>query len=131
MRAYSKGMTQKLGLAACFLSRKDLYVLDEPTSGLDPKARARSKRSLRAARNRGPNHLLHVARARRRRGDLRPAWPCCTAGSCASAGTPAGLREQSRGDSLEQAFLDCIEDAAPDRWRGEVLGPQPGDLAEY
>ena len=40
MRAYSKGMTQKLGLAACLLARKDLYILDEPTSGLDPKARA-------------------------------------------------------------------------------------------
>ncbi len=40
VRAYSKGMTQKLGLAACFLSQRDLYVLDEPMSGLDPKARA-------------------------------------------------------------------------------------------
>ena len=40
VRAYSKGMTQKLGLAACLLSEKDLYILDEPTSGLDPKARA-------------------------------------------------------------------------------------------
>jgi len=37
VRAYSKGMTQKLGLAACLLSRKDLYILDEPASGLDPK----------------------------------------------------------------------------------------------
>ncbi len=36
-------MTQKLGLAACFLSERDLYVLDEPMSGLDPKARARAK----------------------------------------------------------------------------------------
>src|SRR5512146_1654643 len=31
-RTYSKGMTQKLGLAACLLSGKDLQVLDEPTS---------------------------------------------------------------------------------------------------
>ena len=30
VRAYSKGMAQKLGLAACFLSGKDLFVLDEP-----------------------------------------------------------------------------------------------------
>src|SRR3989475_10036849 len=43
VRAYSKGMTQKLGLAACFLSQRDLYVLDEPMSGLDPKARACAK----------------------------------------------------------------------------------------
>ena len=44
VRAYSKGMTQKLGLAACLLSGKDMYILDEPTSGLDPKARALLKR---------------------------------------------------------------------------------------
>ena len=47
-RTYSKGMTQKLGLAACLLSGKDLYVLDEPTSGLDPKARALFKQVLKA-----------------------------------------------------------------------------------
>ena len=40
VRHYSKGMTQKLGLAACLLARKPLYILDEPMSGLDPKARA-------------------------------------------------------------------------------------------
>ena len=34
VRAYSKGMNQKLGLAACMLSGKDLYILDEPTTGL-------------------------------------------------------------------------------------------------
>src|SRR6185369_2684475 len=43
VRAYSKGMTQKLGLAACLLARKDLYVLDEPAGGLDPQARASLK----------------------------------------------------------------------------------------
>ena len=31
----SKGMTQKLGLAACLLSDKALLMLDEPMSGLD------------------------------------------------------------------------------------------------
>jgi len=36
-RAYSKGMTQKLGLAACLLSGKDLFVLDEPSVGLHPR----------------------------------------------------------------------------------------------
>ena len=53
VRAFSKGMTQKLGLAGCLLGRKDLYILDEPTSGLDPKARALLKRRLRELRSRG------------------------------------------------------------------------------
>src|SRR5262245_6695960 len=52
-RTYSKGMTQKLGIAACLLSGKELYVLDEPAGGLDPKARAMFKRELRALSERG------------------------------------------------------------------------------
>jgi ABC-2 type transport system ATP-binding protein len=43
VRQLSKGMTQKLGLAACFLLERDLYVLDEPMSGLDPAARVAVK----------------------------------------------------------------------------------------
>ena len=42
----SKGMTQKLGLASCLLSRKNLLILDEPMSGLDPKARISFKTQL-------------------------------------------------------------------------------------
>ena len=52
-RSYSKGMTQKLGLAACLLSQATLFVLDEPMSGLDPKARALLKRRLAAMRAAG------------------------------------------------------------------------------
>src|SRR5688572_27514738 len=52
-RTYSKGMTQKLGLAACLLSGKDLYVLDEPAGGLDPKARALFKEELAAVKRAG------------------------------------------------------------------------------
>ena len=35
----SKGTARKLGLAACLLSGKKLFVMDEPMSGLDPRAR--------------------------------------------------------------------------------------------
>ena len=45
VRQLSKGMTQKLGLAACFLLQRDLYVLDEPMSGLDPAGRVAVKGS--------------------------------------------------------------------------------------
>ena len=50
---YSKGMTQKLGLLAVFLSEADLVILDEPMSGLDPKARIALKKELIAYKKSG------------------------------------------------------------------------------
>jgi ABC-2 type transport system ATP-binding protein len=39
LRTYSKGMTQRAGLAAALLGAPQLVFLDEPTSGLDPLGR--------------------------------------------------------------------------------------------
>ena len=60
----SKGMTQKLGLAACLLNGKRALVMDEPMSGLDPRARAGLRHCLLALKQQGracffSTHLLH------------------------------------------------------------------------
>ena len=39
--SYSRGMKQRLGLAAVFLVEPDLLILDEPVSALDPEGRRR------------------------------------------------------------------------------------------
>jgi len=108
-RAYSKGMTQKLGLAACLLSGKDLFVLDEPTGGLDPKARALLKRELIALRNSGRT-LFFTSHTLADVADLCDRLAVMHAGRLRFAGTPGELTDRTRTPNLEQAFLACIEE---------------------
>ena len=52
LRRFSKGMTQRVGLAQALLNDPDLVILDEPMSGLDPLGRRLVRRlilELRAA----------------------------------------------------------------------------------
>ncbi len=107
VRDFSKGMAQKLGLVACFLSQRALAVLDEPMSGLDPKARLLVKRRLEDWRAGGrtlffSTHLLaDVEEMCDRLGVLHE-------GRLRFVGAPGALREQYRAATLEEAYLGCI-----------------------
>ncbi|KYF74513.1 ABC transporter ATP-binding protein [Sorangium sp. So ce388] len=56
---FSKGMKQRLGLAAALLGAPDLLVLDEPTDGIDPLGRAEIRRILTEERARGATLFLN------------------------------------------------------------------------
>jgi ABC-2 type transport system ATP-binding protein len=111
-RTYSKGMTQKLGLAACLLSGKALQILDEPTSGLDPKARALLKRELCALRNSGRT-VFFTSHALADVEEICDRMAVLHRGRLRFAGTPANMTAQYGGQDLEQAFLACIDEAVP------------------
>jgi len=53
VRRYSKGMTQRLGIAQALLSDPELVILDEPMSGLDPIGRRDIKDLIRSLRVQG------------------------------------------------------------------------------
>jgi len=107
-RTYSKGMTQKLGIAACLLSGKALYVLDEPAGGLDPKARAMFKSELRALRN-NETTVFFTSHSLADVAELCDRMVVLHGGRLRYAGTPDELSRRHGGADLESAFLNCIE----------------------
>ncbi len=58
IRNYSKGMTQKIGLAQALIADPQVLILDEPTSGMDPIAKARVKQLLQRLRSQGKTIFL-------------------------------------------------------------------------
>jgi len=108
VRAYSKGMTQKLGLAACFLSGRDLLVLDEPMSGLDPKARACVKGLLAGALQRGAT-LFFTSHSLSDVEEVCDQMVILHQGVPYFSGAPHALCDHYGEPSMERAFLRCIE----------------------
>ena len=53
IKAYSKGMQQRVGLAQALINNPDLLVLDEPTSGLDPLGRMKVREIIQRLKNEG------------------------------------------------------------------------------
>ena len=107
VRQLSKGMTQKLGLAGCFLVKRDLYLLDEPMSGLDPSSRVAVKSVLSRLTDEGrtlffTSHVLSDVE------ELCSSMAVLDRGAIRFHGSPAGLCAQHGETHLEQAFIRCI-----------------------
>ena len=103
----SKGMSQKIGLAACLLSNKQLLLLDEPMSGLDPRARAYLKRYLLEKKQQGltlffSTHMLADVEA------LCDKVAILHQGKLSFVGSPATCCEKYRADNFEDAYLACV-----------------------
>lgn len=107
VKAFSKGMTQKLGLAACFLSGKDLLVLDEPMSGLDPKARALVKLKLLQMREAGKT-LLFTSHSLVEMSEICDTMMVLHNGAIRFSGTPDAFSRTSPEPGIERAFLLSI-----------------------
>jgi len=110
VQAYSQGMVQMLGLAACLLAERPLLVLDEPMSGLDPVARQRLADALGQRHAAGTTllfttHLLADAEL------LADRVAILHAGRIAALGTPAALCQRFDAPDLGAAFAACVRAA--------------------
>jgi ABC-2 type transport system ATP-binding protein len=117
VRQFSKGMTQKLGLGACFLVERDLYLLDEPMSGLDPASRVAVKSMLRRLEAEGrtvmfTSHVLSDIE------DMCASFALLDRSRIRFYGSPAELRARYGESDLERAFISCIRDRNVEPARG-------------
>lgn len=100
---YSRGMRQKIALAAALLHEPRALFLDEPTVGLDPKSTRRLQDVLRTVAGRGTavflsTHVLEVAAG------LCDRIGILHRGHLVALGTPTELTENGRR-TLEEVFL--------------------------
>jgi len=107
VRELSKGMTQKIGLASCFLSNRKLLILDEPMSGLDPKARARVKQQIREQKNQGKtiflsSHMLADVE------EMADRMAVLHRGEIQFVGTAEEFKQRFAAASMEAAYLACV-----------------------
>lgn len=103
----SKGMTQKLGLASCLLSRKSLLILDEPMSGLDPKARVLFKKQLFRLKEQGitlffSSHVLADV------DELADKMAVLHKSKMLYQGTSTEFKRTYNGSNLEDAYINCV-----------------------
>jgi ABC-2 type transport system ATP-binding protein len=110
LRECSKGMAQKIGLAAAFLARRRLLVLDEPMSGLDPLSRIRVRNQLHLQRRAGCGVLMSTHSLADVE-DLADRVAILHAGSLRFIGTVAEWLAQHGAGGMEEAYLAVVEAA--------------------
>ncbi|WP_191490082.1 ribosome-associated ATPase/putative transporter RbbA [Pseudomonas sp. FEN] len=104
------GLRQRLSLAVAVLHRPEVLILDEPTSGVDPAARDDFWRLLiELSREQGvtiflSTHFMNEAQRCDRISLMH-------AGQVLACDTPDALQRQFQGDTLEAAFVRCLEQA--------------------
>lgn len=110
IKTYSKGMRQKLGVLAVYLTGCSFTVLDEPMSGLDPKAHVEVKSLIKKMKQENRSIFMSVH-------NLHDLEELCdevlfmNQGRICFYGSVAGLLKQGNDKSIETAFLNILKES--------------------
>ncbi len=129
LRKYSKGMLQRLGLAAALVHGPGLLILDEPMSGLDPFGRRDVRDLITEQRERGvtvlfSSHILPDVEM------LCDRVAIMTGGRLTRVATVGELVE----DGPQAVEIRCAAGAlleVPSRWAGQVSRTQRADESVF
>jgi ABC-2 type transport system ATP-binding protein len=120
VHSYSKGMAQKLAIAAALLPNPRLLVLDEALNGLDAASAAVLKRLLRGLADAGKtvifcSHILEVVER------LCDEIAVVAHGRLRARGSVSSIMAESGSSTLEQAFISLTGETDVAREASEIL----------
>ncbi|MEO5664525.1 MAG: ATP-binding cassette domain-containing protein, partial [Nocardioides sp.] len=101
---YSGGMKRRLDLAMTLISRPRLIFLDEPTAGLDPRSRRDLWTIVRELLADGVTVFL-TTQYLEEADQLADMVGLLDGGRLVAEGTPAELKAQAGGETLDDVFL--------------------------
>ena len=105
---FSGGMQKRLDVATSLVHDPPLVFLDEPTTGLDPRARLRLWEHFRRINERGTTIFL-TTQYLEEADQLCSRLAVIAAGEIVALDSPANLKAQVGGDSLDIALGDSPE----------------------
>lgn len=126
----SGGMRQKLGICCALIHDPDFLILDEPTTGIDPLSRRQFWDLINRMRERRPGMSVLVATAYMEEAQSFD-WLVAMDGGCVlAAGSPAELKEQTRSNTIEEAFIAFMPEERRAGHRTLRVPPRPEDAHE-
>ena len=128
VHSYSKGMAQKLAIAAALLPNPQLLILDEALNGLDAASAAVLKRLLRGLADTGKtvvfcSHILEVVER------LCDQIAVVAHGRLRARGSVSAIMAESGASTLEQAFMTLTGETDVAREASEILAALATDGA--
>ncbi len=119
--SYSKGMRQKILLIAALMDNPDVLILDEPLSGLDVTSVLVVKSLIQALSAEGKavfycSHILEVVEK------VCSHLIVLRKGHVLAHGPTSAVREKIGKSSLEDVFLDLVEDLDITQIVNDILG---------
>ena len=104
------GLRQRLSLAVAIIHQPEVLILDEPTSGVDPAARDDFWRLL-IELSREQDVTIFLSTHFMNEAERCDRISLMHAGKVLACDTPQALQLQLGGDSLEDAFVHCLQQA--------------------
>ena len=127
----SGGMKQKLGLCCALIHDPDLLILDEPTTGVDPLSRRQFWTLIDKIRANRKDMSVLVATAYMEEAQQFDYLIAMDDGKVLYTGSPETLKEQTKSDDLDAAFIALLPEEKRSNHKKLVVPHYKDNQSDY